>query len=224
VNSQPKENTRLLPKFLISASRGPINGFSKLFVRLGLGPNALSLLGMAAGVGTGVLIWQGLPLWALAAGSLCGLFDLCDGQVARLTGRTSDFGAFLDSTLDRYTEFFMYAGAAAWMDRPWAYLLAGLAFLGSVGVSYTRARAEGLGLQCKSGWLQRGERIVLLGLAIVVGVATNRLKFTLAVVLGAVGLLSNITTIQRILYVFRLIGKKTSPVGPPPNPGREAPL
>jgi len=219
MKSQPKENPRLLPKAVISGSRGPINGLARLFIKLGLGPNALSLLGMAAGVGTGVLIWQGLPLWALGAGFLCGVFDLCDGQVARLTGRTSAFGAFFDSTLDRYTEFFMYAGAAAWMDRPWAYLLAGLAFLGSVGVSYTRARAEGLGLQCKSGWLQRGERLVLLGLAIVVGVATRRLLLTLAIVLGAIGLLSNITAVQRILYVYRLIGKNPPRAEPPPKTG-----
>ncbi|MBM3293571.1 MAG: CDP-alcohol phosphatidyltransferase family protein [Candidatus Aminicenantes bacterium] len=206
-----KEQTRLLPKALISGSLGPINLLSRLFIRLGLGPNALSLLGMAAGVGTGVLIWRGRPLWALGAGLLCGVFDLCDGQVARLTGRTSAFGAFLDSTLDRYTEFFMYAGAAAWMDRPWAYLLAGLAFLGSVGVSYTRARAEGLGLQCKSGWLQRGERLVLLALAIVIGLAVDELRTALAVVLGTIALLSNVTAVQRIIFVYRRIGKASGP-------------
>jgi len=211
MEDRPKANTRLLPKAVIAASHGPINALSRLFIGLGLGPNALSLLGMAAGVAVGVLIWQGFPLWALLAGFLCGVFDLCDGQVARLTGRTSPFGAFLDSTLDRYSEFFMYAGAAAWMDTRWTYLLAGLAFLGSVGVSYTRARAEGLGLQCKSGWMQRGERLVLLGLAVIIGVAAAELRTALAVALGIIALLSNITAVQRIFFVYRRIGKSQGP-------------
>jgi CDP-diacylglycerol--glycerol-3-phosphate 3-phosphatidyltransferase len=203
MTKNPKETNRFLPKALIAAIQIPLTGLARVFARLGVGPNALSLLGMGAGIGAGLLVWRGHPYWALGAGFLCGVFDLVDGQVARLTGRTSDFGAFLDSTLDRYTEFFIYAGAAAWIDTRWAYLLAALAFLGSVGVSYTRARAEGLGLQCKSGWMQRGERMIVLGLAIVIGAAAGELKTALAVALGTIALFSNITAVQRIFFVYR---------------------
>jgi phosphatidylglycerophosphate synthase len=195
---------RLLPKNVRTASLAIVRSTARPFVRLGISPDALSIIGLCAGAGAGLLIWRGHPLWALGAGLAAGVLDLLDGEVARLTGRTSDFGAFLDSTLDRYSEFFLYAGAAAWLDTRWAYGLASLAFLGSVGVSYSRARAEGLGFSCQAGWMQRGERLTVLGLAIVAGAATRRMRPALVVALAVIALLSNATTVQRIILVRRL--------------------
>src|SRR5262249_38242211 len=128
-------------------------------------------------------------------------FDMLDGALARLQNRKTKFGAFLDSTLDRYSEAAMISGVA------WLYLRRGnlgggpvawVAMVGSIMVSYARARAEGLGLEAEVGWLPRPERIVLLATALIIG------RTAWAVALLAV--LTNWTTLQRIRHVRRLTG------------------
>ncbi|HMB69310.1 MAG TPA: CDP-alcohol phosphatidyltransferase family protein, partial [bacterium] len=93
-----------------------------------------------------------------------GLADVLDGVAARSRGVVSDYGAFLDSTLDRFAEAFVFVGIAVWFAEPLPVALVMTAFAGSMLVSYTRARGEGLGIQCKVGILQRAERLLLLGL------------------------------------------------------------
>jgi CDP-diacylglycerol--glycerol-3-phosphate 3-phosphatidyltransferase len=129
---------------------------------------------------------------------LGGLFDALDGAVARESNRMSAFGAFLDSTLDRLSEaaifvgiIFFYSAAA----RPYEALLAGVAMTFSLLTSYARARAEGLGIECKVGLLERAGRIAILSVFTIVGLLTVGLYLVAA---GAL-----ITTAQRIIHVRR---------------------
>ncbi len=129
---------------------------------------------------------------------LGGLFDALDGAVARESNRMSDFGAFLDSTLDRFSESAVFVGIIffyATTARPYEALLAGAAMTFSLLTSYARARAEGLGLECQVGILERAGRVVILSIFSLVGLVT------VGVGLVAAGAL--ITTVQRILHVRR---------------------
>jgi CDP-diacylglycerol--glycerol-3-phosphate 3-phosphatidyltransferase len=141
---------------------------------LGITPNHLTLFGMLLSGGAGLLLGGGhfrTGGVVLILGSLC---DMLDGAVARETGRSSAFGAFLDSTADRVSEMLVFAGLLVYFTRDGAIFYALLAFLaagGSFLVSYTRARAEGLGIPCQVGWMERPERLVLLILACLFGPA-----------------------------------------------------
>ncbi len=128
-----------------------------------------------------------------------GLFDALDGAVARESNRMSSFGAFLDSTLDRLSESAIFVGVIffyATSSMPYETLLAGVAMTFSLMTSYTRARAEGLGMKCEVGLLERAGRVVILALFSLMGF------LTVGVGLVAVGAL--VTTAQRILHVRRL--------------------
>ncbi len=140
---------------------------------------------------------------------LGGLFDILDGRVARLSGLGSKFGAFYDSTLDRISEIAVYFGLLSLYndyrvelgDVGMIYLIM-LAMAGSLMVSYTRARAETLGLDCRVGLMPRAERVVLLGVsALLFGEDWNGLVLKAAIVVLAV--LTNITAFQRIVWVYQ---------------------
>ena len=129
-------------------------------------PLAFNVLGALLGLAAGAAYAAG----ALATGGwlvlLGGAADIFDGRVARARGMASRAGAFLDSTLDRFAETFAFAGLALYYrDAPWRALATVLALGGSLLVSYTRARGEGLGIECKGGVMQRAERLVLLAVA-----------------------------------------------------------
>lgn len=185
--------------------------FELLFSRLGVPAAALSYAQLVASVISGWAYAKGL---IFAAGWLVlftGTLDILDGKVARRTNGDSRRGAFLDSVIDRYVEFASYAGLIAfyqsgWMD--WAVLLA---IFGGTMVSYTRARAEGLGIRCEIGWLQRPERFVLLGFgSIFSAIAAQGFGGLLGgdrhVILGAtivlLAVLSNATALQRAVHAW----------------------
>jgi CDP-diacylglycerol--glycerol-3-phosphate 3-phosphatidyltransferase len=159
---------------------------------------------------------------------LGGSFDLFDGRVARATGLASRFGAFYDSTLDRMSEVAVYLGILSLYndyrlelgDVGMIYAIM-LAMAGSLMISYTRARAEGLGIDCKVGLMQRGERVVLIGLAsLMFGEDQNGLA--LRIVIYALAVLTNVTAIHRIIWVY----KHTRPSGngmPSTGPGEGKP-
>ncbi len=168
-------------------------------VRLGVTPNMLTIVGFLLNVGVGVVIATG----HLFAGGLfllvAGLFDMLDGAVARLGQRVTVFGGFLDSTLDRYSEAAVFLGLLALyarQGRTTEVLLVYAVIVGSLMVSYTRARAEGLGLRCDVGWLQRPERIALLGLGLLFNAVVP--------VLWVLAIFTNLTTMQRVAHVYRL--------------------
>ena len=182
-----------------------------LLARSRVHPNVLSLVGlmvsMVAGLvySTGAFFWAG---WIVVAAGTC---DVLDGQIARQTGKRSQFGAFLDSTMDRYGEVFILLGLAWYFsDRnqsPWVVLLIILAIAGSLMVSYARARAEGLGIDCKIGLMERPERVTLIVIGSLVAPipVVGPLLLTLMLLLLAV--LTNLTAIQRIFHVKNQILK-----------------
>jgi CDP-diacylglycerol--glycerol-3-phosphate 3-phosphatidyltransferase len=175
--------------------------------RVGLTPNALTIIGSALTASVGLLIAQG---WFLPAGVCLWLFsatDTLDGALARATGRVSVFGAFLDSVCDRYAEACVFFGLVWWYQSIGDALglaLAYLALVGSLMVSYARARAEGVGLQAAEvGWFQRPERIIVLGLGLL---AAPFVPIALQVVLAALAVLTTVTVLQRVLHVARASG------------------
>ena len=136
---------------------------------------------------------------------LANAFDMLDGALARVTGRVSRFGAFLDSTMDRYEEAVLYLGIGVWLysRSDGLLLLAGyLAIIGSILVSYTRARAESLGIGGEVGWLPRPERLVLLAAGLIFHL------YLLAPVLWLLAVFTNVTAVQRILHVRRELESK----------------
>lgn len=171
-------------------------------------PNALTTLGFAATVGSAIAFWQESVRLAGFLVLLGGLFDILDGRVARLSHLGSKFGAFYDSTLDRISEITVYIGILALfrgrldaMAFGMDYLIM-LAMAGSLMISYTRARAEALGLDCRVGLMQRAERVVLIGgSALFFGWAWEGLVLQGVILLLAV--LTNITAFQRIIWVYR---------------------
>lgn len=172
--------------------------------RTGLSPNVFTVIGFVAVSLNAVLIALGyLPLaGVLLAVSL--LLDALDGAVARATNKSSAFGALLDSTLDRWSEVAIFFGLAVAMQRSGALLDLALvywAICGSLLVSYTRARAEAAGIQCKEGVFTRFERM----LVIILGLLANQL--TLAV--GAIAVLASLTAAQRLLYVWQQMKRST---------------
>jgi phosphatidylglycerophosphate synthase len=150
--------------------------FVRLLIKLGFTPNAVTLTGFALNVGVAIIFIVGgeeghrgdlrYVGWGGALILFAGLFDMLDGQVARLGNMQSPYGAMFDSVLDRYSELFTFLGICYYLIAH-HYLLGSLfafiALIGSMMVSYTRARAEGLGVQSKGGLMQRPERVVLLG-------------------------------------------------------------
>ena len=158
----------------------------KVLIKLGLTPNAVTSIGFVLNVGVAVIFIIGAEEgnrgdltyigWAGALILFAGLFDMLDGQVARLGNMKSTFGALYDSVLDRYSELIMYLGICYYLVGQHYFLssiFAFVALMGSMMVSYVRARAEGLGIECKGGLMQRPERVVTIGLcAILCGVSS----------------------------------------------------
>ena len=172
-----------------------------IFVRLGFRADGLTVLSLAAGAAAGALFGLDRPLLASAAVFVCGICDGLDGKVAALRGTTSAFGALLDSTLDRYAEAFIFIGLAVRFRRTWALWLALAALVGAFMVSYTRARAESLGFECRKGLLQRPERFLLIGLAALAGGLFPVFDPAMIGALAAIALLSNVTAVQRTVLV-----------------------
>lgn len=192
--------------------------------RVGIQPNHLTIAGCIVSAAAALAFFEGG--FRLGAALLClsGVCDILDGELARERGASSVFGAFLDSTLDRLADALVLAGLAGFYlshllelavdpprvlaeltrglePRTWAILslTALLALIGSFLVSYTRARAEGLGLECRVGWFERPERIVLLIVAGLFGVGP-----VMSGALLVLTVLSFMTAAQRVAHVYRV--------------------
>jgi CDP-diacylglycerol--glycerol-3-phosphate 3-phosphatidyltransferase len=169
---------------------------------LGLTPNALTVIGAVLTACVGILIAQG---WFIAAGLGLWLFsatDTLDGALARATNRVSVFGAFLDSVCDRCAEAAIFLGLVWWYQtssNPRGVVLAYLALVGSLMVSYSRARAEGVGVQiAEVGLFQRPERIIALGIGLL---AAAFLPLVLEIILALLAILTAVTVVQRVRHV-----------------------
>src|SRR2546425_8310341 len=132
-----------------------------------INPNILTVVGVAINVGSGLLFGFDRFFWAGIVLIVANLFDMLDGQVARLSGRVTSFGGFLDSSLDRLSDMVVFVGLMVFYARATPYhstlnvFLAGAGLMGSVMVSYASARAESLIPKCDVGFLRRPERVVL---------------------------------------------------------------
>ncbi len=171
-----------------------------ILARMGLTPNVLTLLGLAL---SGAAAWAIVSGRLILAGSLIlvgGLFDLLDGAVARVTRGASSFGALLDSVVDRVSEAVVFLGILLMMyaEQPSSnveMVLVLVALAGSFLVSYVRARAEGLGIECKVGWFTRTERVILLA----IGLMLNQIFIVLVVL----SVLTFFTVVQRVAHCWR---------------------
>ncbi len=211
MTSPTQAGPRILPKKLIAFVSESLNKWAALFVKLHVSPNALTLIALLLGFGAGILFATHQPLWAVLLIILCGIFDVLDGKVAVQAGQTSLFGAIFDSTLDRYSEFFIYLGLAYYFKDHFAIWIVFWTLLGSTMVSYTRARAEGLGIECKIGIMQRAERIILLGIGALIGTLFHVFDTVMALLLGIIALVSNVTALQRTFYVRKVEKIKNLP-------------
>jgi CDP-diacylglycerol--glycerol-3-phosphate 3-phosphatidyltransferase len=189
--------------------RGAVQPLAVALARAGIQANWLTYLGFVLNVAVAVLVSQGWFGVGGAAFLIVNALDFLDGAVARAAGTAGAFGAFLDSVLDRYSEAVVFVGLIVWyagQADPFAMTVAALAMAGSFMVSYCRARAEGLGLDCEVGLLQRPERIVVLGIGLMLADVVNAM--ILVAVLVALAVLTNVTTAQRIRHVGRLFEER----------------
>lgn len=171
----------------------------------GITPNQLTLAGFLLNLMTGWLYASGHLLGGTAVLVIAGLADMLDGALARASGQATKFGAFLDSTLDRYSDFFLFGGLALYFVRQGQYdlfLVTLGAMAGAFVTSYAKARAENLIEKCNAGFFERAERVILLGIGTLI---TPALPWVLWILL--IG--TNATAVQRILYTRKaLLGKK----------------
>src|SRR2546426_7782381 len=190
-----------------------IGPLARLLITGGVHPNTITTVGTLVVVGSGVAFGTG----AIRLGGLLllisGIFDLLDGQVARQGGKITTFGAFYDSTLDRVGEgavfagllFYFFNGPLAADMKPRAIAAGLVALVASLLVSYTRARAEALGVENKVGIAARAERILLLGLpALALGTGPGRPGVVLFWIVAVLAIVSAITVIQRVVHVARV--------------------
>ena len=185
---------------------------ARLLAKTPVAPNTITWLGFLVSIGAAVLIITGNLFAAGFVVLVAGFFDILDGALARQTNRTTQFGAVLDSTLDRLGEAVQLLGILvlfllieeqsalfALISREWAVLLVGVALLGSLLVSYIRARAEAMGLNCQVGLFTRTERVIVLAL----GLLLSKIEYALIIALFIIVVFSFITVCQRLFYVWR---------------------
>lgn len=176
-----------------------------LMGRMGLTPNLVTIIGLLIAVAAAYLIAVG-QWWAGGLVALfAGIFDMFDGALARNTGRASNFGALLDSTIDRVSEAVVLVGVLAYYltsDNDWGAMLVYAALVGSIMVSYMRARSEGLGIECKVGVMQRPERVALTGLGLIVA---HWIPIVMLIVLGVIAALTTVTAIHRLVHTWRML-------------------
>jgi len=208
-----------------------IDPFVRFLIKLHVTPNVVTTIGFFLNIVATIVFVKGAEIchrndlsyigWGGGIILIAGLFDMLDGQVARLGNMSSKFGALYDSVLDRYSELVMFLGICYYLVAHHFFLsslLAFIAMIGSMMVSYIRARAEGLGIECKGGLMQRPERVVTIGLAgLICGIVSacnngnhrfyvSWLPFEVfetisifTIPIGIVAILSNFTAIKRLL-------------------------
>jgi len=183
---------------------------ARLLTKAHLTPNSLTFIG---------LLFNVFTAWVLAIGELfiggflvlfSGWFDMLDGAMARMTGKATRFGAFFDSSIDRLSEAALFLGLLIFYadgDHDIEVVLIYVAIIASIMVSYTRARAEGLGLKGEVGLLARPERVVILTL----GLFLSEVSWALTVALWILSVGASLTALRRIIYVWQQSKKEDNP-------------
>jgi phosphatidylglycerophosphate synthase len=188
------------------AGNRAVEAIVRAFAASRINPNFLTFIGMAINAVAAYLFAWDYFRWAGLTVILAGIFDLTDGRVARFTGRVTPFGGFFDSVMDRYSDLILLIGLLVYYGRVsrFTYVtLVAVAMIGSVMVSYARARAENMIPSCKVGFLERPERVVL----IIIGALTNRME----PVLWVIAILSNFTVIHRMVYTWQETRRLATP-------------
>ncbi|MDD7596970.1 MAG: CDP-alcohol phosphatidyltransferase family protein [Prevotella sp.] len=193
-----------------------INPIIKGMIKMGITPNMVTTIGFVGNVVAAFLFIHASQLtpisigfswigWGGAILLFSGLFDMMDGRLARLGNMSTTFGAFWDSTLDRYSELFSLFGITLFLMTAsgiWAGVITFLALVGSIMVSYVRARAEGLGIECKVGLMQRPERVVVTAFAAIITGLTSNLWWLIGG-MTLIAVLANITAFWRVAHCYK---------------------
>jgi phosphatidylinositol phosphate synthase len=201
------------------AGRALLDPAVRGLVRIGATPNGLTVIGLLGAIAAAVLVLNRHWIAAGLLGIVISLLDICDGGVARATGRSTRFGAFLDSTFDRLADALYIGAIGVTFAQDHQYYAVGAAFLalaGSFLVSYTRARAEGLGVDSsvvRGGLMDRPARLTLLA----IGIFLAPVGRVLEVVMVLLAVLTMITVAQRMWRVHQVLADEPSPGPPPPD-------
>jgi CDP-diacylglycerol--glycerol-3-phosphate 3-phosphatidyltransferase len=182
-------------------SRPALETVGRTLARWNVSPDAVTYVGLFLTTGVAVLAALGRIRWAGVAYIVASVCDAMDGTLARVSGRGSRFGAFLDSTIDRFEESVVFVGLAVYYARAggeWEIPLILVVTVASLMVSYTRARAEGLGISCTVGFMTRPPRVVIL----IAGLILDQVPAAL-IILAATSLF---TACHRIFHVWRMTG------------------
>jgi CDP-diacylglycerol---glycerol-3-phosphate 3-phosphatidyltransferase len=212
-----KEHTRFLNKWFKEYWLWLTSPLEKLALFLGLKPNTLTFIGFLIAVAAAYcfhLGWIGLAGWVMILGAT---FDMLDGRIARQTGQSSESGAFFDSVMDRFGESIIYIGIASYFYDSLMMYVVLMVLTGSMMVSYTRARGQGVGVDCNKGSMQRPERTVYLAVSSIFAPMFDRffafiplwpdlLLFTAALIFMAI--MSNATAIYRLAYILRKLDEE----------------
>jgi CDP-diacylglycerol--glycerol-3-phosphate 3-phosphatidyltransferase len=188
------------------------NPVANVLISLGVTANTVTILGFVINVVAGILFAYERLILAGILIVVGGSFDMIDGAVARMRKVSDSSGALLDSVIDRYSEAAVFMGIAAYFYKSsglygvWGILLTFATMIGSFLVSYTRARSEGLAVECKVGLMQRTERLVLLAISVIAnGILKNLVanNLILIIVLAILTIFTHITAVHRLIYSFR---------------------
>ncbi len=200
-----------------------VSPFGDVLSKIGIHPNVLTILGLILSIVAGVFYGIGSFFWAAWIVVFAGTCDVLDGLIARKRNQNSKFGAFFDSTLDRYSDLCLFSGIAYFfaknpseistikegsaviINNPWTIFIIIMAIAGSFMVSYTRARAEGLGVDCKVGLMQRPERVVLLVIGSMLGAIPGIGIYIMKLTLLILAITSNLTAFYRMYHVRTMI-------------------
>jgi len=190
-------------KLLRERTKGLLASVARLISRTGVSPNILTFTGFLAALALACILASGHERVAGLLMIPVGLFDALDGALARAKNEVTPFGSFFDSTLDRFSEIALYLGLLyLYRGSTLETVLIYLTITGSLMVSYTRARAEGLGMECRIGLFTRFERLAVL----VVGLLLEQTLIALIIL----AIFSNLTALQRMWHVRRLTTKENN--------------
>ena len=196
---------------------------ARLLIALRFSPNIITFIGFAISLGSAYLFAEGLfgyAGWVMIFGAT---FDMFDGKVARMTGTTSRSGAYYDSVMDRFGEGAVMLGLAIHFRYDWALYFVVIGLIGSMLVSYTRARGEGVGVVCKKGWMQRPERIAYLGVASIFqpiadyfmrNTSLSDLPVLVLTAVVIIGVMTIVTSIYRMLFIMNQLDNEDRHSGP----------
>ncbi|PJA26105.1 MAG: hypothetical protein CO189_12460 [candidate division Zixibacteria bacterium CG_4_9_14_3_um_filter_46_8] len=190
---------RLVGKIFVDGFMVMMQPIANILISWRVHPHIVTIAGFLLSILSGYGFYRGNFILAGVLLIIAGICDVMDGQLARSTNRVSKYGALFDSSIDRYSEVFVYMGLVAFYIDPLIDALLILTIGGSFMTSYVRARAEGLGIECKVGIMQRPERLTYLSAG---AIFSHFWSGVMIIAIIIVALFSNITAIQRIIYTY----------------------